>query len=135
MARQKKPLPPLEVLLPKQKLAYRLSLALLAALVLLLGVWYLGVADLHGANPWIIFGVHLVPLALVAPGMFLGQPRAHAWACYILNLYFIQGVITAFEPGRMLFGTLEATVSVLLFISCMMYTRWTFQVQRKQAGE
>ena len=67
--------------------------------------------------------------------MFLGQPRAHAWACYILNLYFIQGVITAFEPGRMLFGTLEATVSVLLFISCMMYTSWTFQVQRKQAGE
>lgn len=135
MARKKKPLPPLDVLLPKQKLARIASLTLLAALTVLLSVWYLLVTDLHGARPWVILGIHLVPLALVAPGMILGQPRAHAWACYILNIYFIQGVITAFEPGRMTYGILEAVTSALLFTSCMMYTRWTFQVQRKQAGE
>ena len=135
MARQKKPLPALEVLLPKQKLARIASLLLLAALIALLSVWYLLITDLHGARPWAILGVHLIPLALLTPGMLLGSPRVHAWACYVLNLYFIQGVVVAFEPGRLWFGTLEALIAAALFTSCTMYTRWTFQVERKRNGE
>ena len=119
----------------KRGLSRLLSLAGFVALVALLSVWYLLIVDLHGARPWVILGVQLLPLALLAPGLLLGNARAHAWTCYVVNLYFIQGVVTAFEPGRLVYGSLEAALSVLLFCSATLYTRWSFQYQRKLAGE
>jgi uncharacterized membrane protein len=135
MARKNKPLPALEWLEPRRRLARWASLASFLALIALLAVWYLLLVDLHGARPWVILGVHLLPLAILAPGILLGNVRVHAWACYVINLYFIQGVVTAFEPGRLLYGSLEAALSVLFFCCATLYTRWSFQYQRKLAGE
>lgn len=135
MARNNKPLPALEWLEPRLRLSRWLSLALFTALIVLLSVWYLLIEDLHGARPWVILAVHLVPLAILAPGMLLGNARVHAWTCYVINLYFIQGVVAAFQPGRLVFGVLEASLSVALFCSATLYTRWSFQQRRKLAGE
>lgn len=135
MARQKKPLPPLEWLTPRVRASRVLTLLFLVALVALMGAWYLGITDLHGARPWVIFAVLMLPLALVTPGMLLGSARAHAWACYVLNIYFIHGVITAFEPGRLWFGAALAVLSGLLFSSALLYTRWRYQVDRRLSGE
>ena len=135
MARKNKPLPPVEWLLPPVRLSRLLSLAGFVALVALLSVWYLLIVDLHGARPWVILGVQLLPLALLAPGLLLGNARAHAWTCYVVNLYFIQGVVTAFEPGRLVFGLLEVGTSLLLFVGALLYTRWKFQLDRRLAGE
>ena len=135
MARNNKPLPALEWLEPRVRLSRWLSLALFVALIVLLSVWYLLLEDLHGARPWVILTVHLVPLAILAPGMLMGSPRVHAWTCYVINLYFIQGVVAAFQPGRLVFGVLEASLGVALFCSATLYTRWSFQQRRKLAGE
>ena len=79
--------------------------------------------------------IQLIPLLLVAPGMISGSPRAHAWTCFIVNLYFIQGVLAAINPTRMVYGWLEAIISLTLFISALLYTRWAYQYGRKAAGE
>ncbi len=52
-----------------------------------------------------------------------------------MNLYFIQGVLAAIDPARMLYGWVEALVSLTLFVSALLYTRWAYQYERKQAGE
>lgn len=135
MARKNKPLPALDWLQPRVRLTRWLSLGLFLALVALLGVWYLLLVDLHGARPWVILAVHWLPLAILAPGMLSGSARGHAWTCYAINLYFIQGVVTAFEPGRLVFGVLEAGLSLTLFCSGLLYTRWRYQYERKLAGE
>ena len=135
MARKNKPLPALDWLQPRVRLTRWLSLGLFLALVALLGVWYLLLVDLHGARPWVILAVHWLPLAILAPGMLSGSARGHAWTCYAINLYFIQGVVTAFEPGRLVFGLLEAATTLALFCSALLYTRWRFQYERKLAGE
>lgn len=136
MARkQNKPLPPLDWLQPRLRLAHRLSLLLLAALAILLTVWNLAFADLHGARPWVIIGIELVPLLLIAPGMLLGSPRAHAWACFVMNLYFIKGVLALIDPARVWLGILETLFSVALFGSALMYTRWKYQHERRLQGE
>ena len=69
------------------------------------------------------------------PGMIAGSPRAHAWTCFIVNLYFIQGVLAAIDPARMVYGLLEAFISLTLFIAALLYTRWAYQYERKLAGE
>ena len=82
-----------------------------------------------------VISIQLIPLLLVAPGMISGSPRAHAWTCFIVNLYFIQGVLAAIDPARMVYGWLEAIISLTLFISALLYTRWAYQYERKAAGE
>ncbi|MCJ0972658.1 DUF2069 domain-containing protein [Pseudomonas sp. PS1] len=135
MARTPKPLPSLDWLAPRVRLSRAVALASFVGLAVLLLVWNLAFADLHGARTWVVVGIQLVPLLLVAPGMIAGSPRAHAWTCFIVNLYFIQGVLAAIDPARMLYGWVEALVSLTLFVSALLYTRWAYQYERKQAGE
>ena len=135
MARAKKPLPSLEWLEPRVKLSRALSLFSFIALLTLLLVWNLAFADLHGARVGVVLAIQLLPLALLAPGMLMGNARAHAWACFVVNIYFIQGVLAAIDPARALFGALEAVSSFGLFCTALLYTRWRFQYDRKLAGE
>ncbi len=135
MARAKKPLPSLQWLQPRLKLSRALTLLSFIVLLALLLVWNLVFADLHGARIGVVLTIQLVPLALLAPGLLMGNARAHAWACFVVNIYFIQGVLAAIDPARALFGVLEAVISFGLFCSALLYTRWRFQYDRKLAGE
>lgn len=135
MAKQAKPLPALDWLQPRLKLSRALSLFSFIALFALLLGWNLGFADLHGARIWVVLSIQLVPLLLLAPGLLLGSARAHAWTCFVVNIYFIQGVLAAIDPARALFGMLEAVISFGLFCCALLYTRWRFQYDRKLAGE
>ena len=135
MARKAKPLPSLEWLQPRLTFSRAISLASLIALAALLLLWNLLFADLHGARTWVVLSIQLLPLLLVAPGVLLGNARAHAWTCFLFNIYFIQGVLAAIDPGRMLFGWLEALFSLSLFCAALLYTRWRFQYDRRLAGE
>lgn len=78
MAKQAKPLPQLDWLAPRLKLTRALSLFSFLALSALVLVWNLVFADLHGARTWVVLTIQLVPLLLLAPGLFLGSARAHA---------------------------------------------------------
>nr|WP_256675889.1 DUF2069 domain-containing protein [Pseudomonas sp. R5(2019)] len=128
-------MPPLHWLAPRLRLTRGLSLVFFFALILLLTVNNLQFADLHGARVGVILAIELVPLALLFPGMLLGSARAHAWTCFVVNLYFIKGVLAAFDPARTLFGWIEVLLSLGLFISALLYVRWRFQHDRRLAGE
>jgi uncharacterized membrane protein len=135
VAKTPKPLPSLDWLAPRLKLSRTLSLLCFVALLVLLLVWNLVFADLHGARTWVVLSIQLLPLLLLAPGLLLGNARAHAWACFVVNIYFIQGVLAAIDPNRAVFGILETLLSFGLFCSALLYTRWRFQYDRKLAGE
>ncbi|HWD30365.1 DUF2069 domain-containing protein [Pseudomonas caricapapayae] len=135
MAKKPKVLPSIDWLAPRLRLARALSLASFFGLIALLTVNNLLFADLHGARTGVILAVELVPLALLLPGMLLGNARAHAWTCFVVNLYFIKGVLAAFDPARALFGYLEVAISLALFVSALLYVRWRFQYDRRLAGE
>lgn len=135
MAKKPKILPPVQWLEPRVRLARIISLICFFALVGLLCGYYLLVADLHGARPWVILLIELVPLLLMAPGMLSGSARGHAWMCFVVNLYFIKGALAAYDPNRQLFGLLEMFASLAVFTSALLYVRWRFQLNRRLAGE
>ncbi|WP_095106870.1 DUF2069 domain-containing protein [Pseudomonas sp. Irchel 3E20] len=135
MAKKPKVLPTIEWLQPRVRLARILSLVCFFALVGVLALFYLCLLDLHGARPWVILLIELVPLLIMAPGVISGSPRGHSWLCFVLNLYFIKGAIAAFDPNRQLFGVLEMAASLALFCSALLYVRWRFQLNRRLAGE
>lgn len=116
-------------------LARWLSLAGYLALIALLLVWNIGYAQLPEKIFWIVIGFQLVPLLILAPGVISGNPRGHSWLCFVINIYFIQGVLAAFDPSRAWFGWLEVLITLTLFCSALLYTRWRYQYLRKLAGE
>lgn len=124
MAKKPKILPAIEWLEPRVRISRAASLLCFFALV-----------GLHGARPWVILLIELVPLLLLAPGMISGSARGHSWMCFVVNLYFIKGAIAAFDPNRQLFGLLEMGASLAVFCSALLYVRWRFQLNRKLAGE
>ncbi|MBA1203767.1 DUF2069 domain-containing protein [Pseudomonas capeferrum] len=135
MASRPKTLPTLAWLAPRLRLARALSMASLLGLIALLGIHDLWFANLHGARIEVILAIELLPLLVLLPGMWMGSARAHAWTCFMVNLYFIKGVLAAFDPARMLFGCLEVAISLVLFVSALLYVRWRFQHDRRVAGE
>jgi len=134
VAKPPKALPALEWLEPRVRLSRIVSLICFFALVALLVVYYLIFADLHGARPWVILGIELVPLLVLAPGMLIGSARGHSWTCFAINLYFIKGALAAYDPNRMLFGVLEMIASLAVFVSALLYVRWRYQYNRKLAS-
>ncbi|MEX6500953.1 DUF2069 domain-containing protein [Pseudomonas zhanjiangensis] len=135
MARTAKPLPSLDWLKPRLAISRAASLASFFALAALLLAWNLMFAELPDSLFWVVTSFQLAPLLLLAPGLLLGNARAHAWTCFVVNLYFIQGVLAAFDPAKAWFGWLETLLSFSLFCAALMYTRWSFQYARKLAGE
>ncbi|MDD1960946.1 DUF2069 domain-containing protein [Pseudomonas sp. 39004] len=135
MARKPKVLPPLDWLAPRLRLTRALSLACFFGLMALLVANNLWFANLHGARVEVILAVELVPLLLLLPGMLTGSARAHAWTCFVVNIYFIKGVLAAFDPARAVFGWIEVIVSLGLFVSALLFVRWKFQHERRLAGE
>lgn len=135
MARKPKVLPPREWLEPRVKITRALSLLTFFGLAALLCVYYLWVADLHGARPWVILLIELVPLVLLAPGMIVGSARGHSWTCFVVNLYFIKGALAAYDPNRQGFGILEMLASVAVFCTAMLYVRWRHQLSRRLTAE
>jgi len=135
VAKKPKVLPPIEWLQPRVRLMRVVSLACFFGLIALLCVYYLMFANLHGARPWVILLIELVPLMFVVPGMLMGSPRGHSFTCYVVNLYLIKGALAAFDPNRQVFGLLEIAASVAVFVSALLFVRWRYQLDRRLSGE
>jgi uncharacterized membrane protein len=135
VARTPKPLPELSWLKPRLAASYAVAITCFLALFGLLLVWNLFYANLPETLFWPVLGFQLVPLLILAPGVLLGHARGHAWACFVINIYFIQGVLAAFDPSRRWFGWAEAGLTFVFFCAALLYVRWRFQYNRKQAGE
>ena len=135
MAKKPKVLPSIEWLQPRVRLMRVLSLVCFFGFIGLLCVYYLMFADLHGARPWVILLIELVPLMFLVPGMLIGNPRGHSFTWYVINLYLIKGALAAFDPNRQVFGLLEIAGSVAVFVSAMLFVRWRHQLDRRLAGE
>ena len=133
MAKKPKVLPSIEWLAPRVKLMRVLSLVSFFGLVGLLCVYYLGFANLHGARPWVILLIELVPLMFLVPGMLMGSARGHSWMCFVVNLYFIKGALAAYDPNRQWFGVLEMLASLAVFCTALLYVRWRHQLNRRLA--
>ena len=88
MARKPKVLPPQAWLEPRVKVARVLSLVAFLGLVGLLCVDCPFIADLHGARPWVILLIELVPLLVPPPWMLLGSSCVQSWMCSVVIVYF-----------------------------------------------
>ncbi len=116
----------------KTRISRVLVLASFFGLLLLFTLWYLWLAPASSDHPWVVWLVHLIPLAAFTPVVVKGSPRGHAWMCFVLLLYFLEAVIAALVPPTRWLGLLDSALLVTLFTSAMLYARWRSQLTRAQ---
>lgn len=115
---------PLEFLNPRLKISRFLTLASYLSLLawLALGLMWFGLPE--ATRWWVILLVLWLPLIAFAPVIMNKSPKGHAWLCFVTLVYFLQGSTTFIQPGKTLFGLVQAILALTLFGAAMMYGRW-----------
>lgn len=107
----------------KLALARKLNWACYGGLLLLFAVWNL---FLDGSIKWWL--LQTIPLLLVLPGLLKKRQRSYLWLCFILLLYITAGIVDVMMPTRGWQHGVLAALSLTLFISAMMTSRWQVQL-------
>ncbi|MCG8668527.1 MAG: DUF2069 domain-containing protein [Pseudomonadales bacterium] len=125
--------PQLAQLERKANLSHQLTVGLLLTLLAFFALWYGVIRPPATASPWLISLFHIIPLALFLPWMLKRNPRTYIWFCFIILLYFCEGVINAFALPHLLgwLGLIESVLVTVVFITSMYAARWNSQLQRQ----
>jgi len=71
----------------------------------------------------VIWLIQLTPLLIFLPGLRRSRVRSYAWLSFVVLMYFTHSVLTAFTPGRLIIGLLEALFCSLLFVALILFIR------------
>ncbi|OIQ25549.1 DUF2069 domain-containing protein [uncultured Vibrio sp.] len=65
-----------------------------------------------------------VPLLLPLPGILAGKPYTHAWANFVLMLYFLHAFVILFiGEGERLLASVELCLTSIAFVGNILYAR------------
>lgn len=109
----------------KQKLhiARGLVVASYAGLLLLFAL----TAVLRPEVNWALWMVQSLPLLIFVPGLWRGYYRTYSWLCFVVLLYFTWSVANVMSPLVYWRDILVVALTVILFVSAMMASRWRQQ--------
>lgn len=74
-----------------------------------------------GLTLWLL---QSVPLLILAPGLMKQRYRTYSWLCFVILLYFTWSVTNVMSPLGFWRDWLVVILSVILFVSAMMASRW-----------
>ncbi|MFK7862725.1 MAG: DUF2069 domain-containing protein [Pseudohongiellaceae bacterium] len=85
----------------------------------------LSIYALGGLKPatLVIWLVQVLPLLIFARSLYLTHLRTYGWLCFVVLLYFLHAVLVAFDPSRRLFGLIEVSLCVTLFVALVLFIR------------
>lgn len=104
---------------------YRL-LALFGNLALLawIMIWQLSLSPHPHISSTTLAIAWVVPLLLPLPGILAGKPYTHAWANFVLMLYFLHGfTILYVDDGERWLAFVELVLTTLAFFGNILYAR------------
>ncbi len=98
----------------------------------LLVVWYGWLAPSPIFRPALVLLVLCTPLLFPLRGLLHGRTYTVGWSLFLALGYFIHGVVEAYStPTDRLYGLLEVGLTVLWFVSGIVYVR---QVARQRTS-
>lgn len=112
--------------------AFYRKLTLLCYPLLLLWVilWHGVIAPSEAVAVWLKPLAWALPLLLPLPGILKGKPYTHAWANFILMLYFVHSLTTLWtHPDERLFALIELLLTTGAFIGATYYARYAGREQ------
>jgi uncharacterized membrane protein len=96
-------------------------------LILLFVNWLTWIAPPERVPRGFVLLLAVFPLLLPLRGLLHGRRYTHQWTSFLSMLYFAVGIDLWFNPaeGAAMLGAAAALLSVLQFVGCVMYARYT----------
>ncbi len=85
---------------------------------------------------WTIDLLYIVPIAIFLPFLKHDAPKRYAWLCFVILVFFCEGVLDAFAwpATEAFYGFGTIAVSCEIFIASMLATRWAGQLLARSAA-
>ncbi len=100
--------------------------ALLAAFYALLLYFVVSAALVFGdfrLASFAIWIIQVTPLIIFARGLHRAHLRTYGWVSFVILLYFMHGVLIAFEPERFWLGLVEVSLCTVIFVLLILFIR------------
>ncbi len=113
----------------KARFCFQLTVASLLGLLILFAIRFWVLLPLDNSTTVVL--IHWFPLVAFLPGILKRRPRVFIWLCFVILLYFCQGVVDAFALPQTLgiLGIAEALLATCLFCASMMAGRYYAQLE------
>ena len=101
------------------------SLVLIAfySLLIYFGVISLSALDSIRLTSFVIWLLQIAPLLPFAWGLHKQHKRSYIWLSLVVLVYFVHGVLVAFDPTRQWQGNIQTGLCVILFAALMLYLK------------
>jgi uncharacterized membrane protein len=76
------------------------------------------------ATGTLYWALRSLPLLLFVPGLIKKSHKAASWLAYVIMLYFVFAITVLFTQGTELWGWLLLVMTLTVFITAMLFTRW-----------
>ena len=70
-----------------------------------------------------IWLIQATPLLIFARGLHYANLRTYGWVSFVILLYFIHGVLIAFQPGQFWLGLVETILCTVIFVLLILFIR------------
>ena len=100
--------------------------SLLTAYYALLGYFVISAAMVFGEfrpASLVIWLIQATPLLIFARGLHYANLRTYGWVSFVILLYFMHGVLIAFQPGQFWLGLIESLLCTLIFVLLILFIR------------
>lgn len=114
----------------------RIAAVSLLLLIFLCLAWELRVAPLRPGGSYLVLKV--LPLLLPLRGVLKGSVYTMQWACMLILLYFMEGVVRAWSdpnPVSVWMAVAEIVLSFTFYVCALMYLRPAKQAARRRARQ
>jgi uncharacterized membrane protein len=103
--------------------------ASLFALIVLCVLWELWLGPLRPGGSWMV--LKALPLLAALFGILRERRYTYQWCSMLILLYFTEGVLRAADPAPIgLLAWLEIALSVIFFLSAILYARFSAPSQQ-----
>lgn len=79
--------------------------------------------------------IPMIPLLIFVVGIIKQRVKTFIWLGYVSLMYFVVTVLMAFNPQLQDIGIATSIITMVLFICCLLITRWNKRQQLYQQQE
>jgi uncharacterized membrane protein len=117
--------------MPTSSVFYRrLTLTGYLGLLAFVVLWHTWLAPGDTLPMWLALSMWVTPLLFPLKGIIQGKPYTHAWANFVLILYFLHSLTTLYtHPDERLYAAIELVLTTMAFIGSTFYARYAGREQ------
>lgn len=99
-------------------------------LLLFIVLWHTWLAPSDTLPIWLALVMWVTPLLFPLKGVVQGKPYTHAWANFVLILYFLHSLTTLYtHPDERLYAAIELILTSMAFVGATFYARYAGREQ------